>query len=72
MPPDEDSIYVIVKDDFAAGQIQLSEFGLQCTVCHSNKDGIFKCSKCKKTYYCSRECQIKDWKQHKQSCELTE
>ncbi|KAK8818502.1 hypothetical protein WA577_003805, partial [Blastocystis sp. JDR] len=28
-----------------------------------------KCSRCKCTYYCSRECQIADWKVHKHSCQ---
>lgn len=27
-----------------------------------------RCSKCQKVYYCSRECQTKDWKSHKASC----
>uniref|UniRef100_A0A7S3CPS8 MYND-type domain-containing protein n=1 Tax=Strombidium rassoulzadegani TaxID=1082188 RepID=A0A7S3CPS8_9SPIT len=28
-----------------------------------------RCSKCKSEWYCSRECQIKQWKQHKKLCE---
>lgn len=27
-----------------------------------------KCSKCEQSYYCSRECQIKNWPKHKQFC----
>lgn len=27
-----------------------------------------RCSKCKGEWYCSRECQIKKWKQHKEMC----
>lgn len=27
-----------------------------------------RCSKCKSEWYCSRECQIKRWKQHKEMC----
>jgi len=27
------------------------------------------CSKCKKIYYCCRECQVTDWKKHKMECE---
>lgn len=27
-----------------------------------------KCSKCEQSYYCSRECQIKNWPLHKQIC----
>lgn len=29
---------------------------------------IKKCSKCQQSYYCSRECQIKNWPIHKQIC----
>lgn len=27
-----------------------------------------RCSKCKSEWYCSRECQLKQWKQHKEMC----
>ena len=29
-----------------------------------------RCSRCKKTFYCSRACQIKQWKYHKTDCKL--
>ena len=29
-----------------------------------------RCSKCKDAWYCSRECQLKNWKQHKETCKL--
>jgi hypothetical protein len=29
---------------------------------------LFKCSACKQVYYCSKECQRADWKNHKESC----
>ncbi|KAL8290410.1 hypothetical protein RQP46_002668 [Phenoliferia psychrophenolica] len=28
----------------------------------------FKCSKCNMSYYCSRECQVTHWKDHKELC----
>ena len=28
-----------------------------------------RCSRCRKVYYCSKECQLKDWKAHKLSCQ---
>jgi hypothetical protein len=37
-----------------------------CNVCQ--KSSTTKCSKCHQTYYCSKECQKKDWKIHKKSC----
>ena len=40
-----------------------------CSVC--SKAGTKRCSKCKIQYYCSRECQMKDWKTHKRICTQT-
>ena len=33
-------------------------------------DAKFRCSKCKKTFYCSENHQKLDWKLHKVSCEV--
>lgn len=30
--------------------------------------GLMKCSRCKSAFYCSRECQVADWKRHKKIC----
>ena len=37
-----------------------------CSVC--SKEGAKKCSRCKTQFYCSKECQKKDWKTHKSIC----
>lgn len=37
-----------------------------CSVC--GKQASNRCSKCKKTWYCSRECQASGWKNHKKNC----
>lgn len=42
-------------------------------VCQSCKKGgaavtLSRCSRCKAAWYCSRECQTADWKEHKKSC----
>ncbi len=29
---------------------------------------LFRCSACKKIMYCSRKCQIRNWRQHKSEC----
>ena len=39
----------------------------QCIVCH-DKEGILKCARCRSRFYCCREHQQKDWKNHKESC----
>ena len=32
------------------------------------KPSTKQCSKCRRVWYCSRECQVADWKTHKESC----
>ncbi|XP_027200941.2 N-lysine methyltransferase SMYD2-like [Dermatophagoides pteronyssinus] len=36
--------------------------------CKSNEFG--KCGNCKKMYYCGKDCQKKDWNQHKLECKI--
>ena len=42
--------------------------GTYCDVCFASPEQLFKCSKCKYTWYCNRECQTRDWKIHKLEC----
>ena len=37
--------------------------GETCDVC--NKPGMFECQNCREAVYCSRECQKKDWEEHR-------
>ena len=37
-----------------------------CVIC--KKDASKRCVKCLQTWYCSRECQVADWKSHKKHC----
>lgn len=37
-----------------------------CVICR--KDATKRCIKCLKSWYCSRECQVSDWKTHKKVC----
>jgi hypothetical protein len=40
-----------------------------CSRCMAtNKSNYYKCSRCKRTKYCSQECQEADWKYHKYDC----
>merc|ERR1711933_610028 len=36
----------------------------------ANGDSLSQCSRCKCAYYCSRDCQVKDWKEHKNLCKM--
>lgn len=39
-----------------------------CTFCSKQDVKLFKCSSCRCTLYCSKECQASDWKKHKPVC----
>ena len=39
----------------------------KCIIC-GKEDELFKCSQCKSVFYCSREHQKQDWKNHKKVC----
>ena len=45
-----------------------SPFGMSnsCVIC--KKDATKRCVKCLQVWYCSRECQVADWKTHKKYC----
>ena len=38
-----------------------------CAHCNV-EEGTKRCSGCKQTYYCSKECQTKHWQIHKKKC----
>ena len=39
-----------------------------CNYCKKRSDELRKCTRCRKTNYCSKECQTNDWKEHKIVC----
>ena len=38
-----------------------------CSTC-AKENARFRCGNCKSAWYCSKECQVSDWKSHKQLC----
>jgi hypothetical protein len=42
--------------------------GSLCKNCFKNAKSLKVCSKCKSVQYCSRDCQVDDWKTHKVYC----
>jgi len=43
---------------------------VECSGCNKQGNDMLRCANCKKAYYCSRECQITDWKlKHKTVCQ---
>ena len=39
-----------------------------CSACGKQGGSLSLCGKCKSVRYCSKECQVKDWKAHKKNC----
>lgn len=57
-----------------AGVHRLAPYGQQfervaCLGCGEMAVGLRKCGQCKLAGYCSRECQIAHWPQHKRNCQ---
>ncbi|NBU20135.1 zinc finger MYND domain-containing protein [bacterium] len=39
-----------------------------CPICFKTSVKLFNCARCKKTFYCGRDCQLKHWPEHKKNC----
>ena len=60
---------LLVFDSF---KTDIQSQSIVCCFCLTVANGLRKCSGCKEVYYCSRDCQAKDWKQrHKNECQST-
>src|SRR6184192_371695 len=46
----------------------LDKNGNRARDCSCGKPNACRCSRCKKVSYCGRDCQIKDWPDHKAVC----
>jgi hypothetical protein len=53
-------------DDGSKNEHTMADIVMLCEVCDANPGR--KCTKCEAAYYCDRECQRKDWKEHKKIC----
>ncbi|XP_076071147.1 uncharacterized protein LOC143042625 isoform X2 [Mytilus galloprovincialis] len=41
----------------------------KCNVCKTKNQIMKRCTRCHSVFYCSKECQISDWKTHRQICQ---
>lgn len=41
-----------------------------CSVCGKSSSNLKKCGACNQTWYCSEDCQRKDWNEHKKVCKM--
>ena len=58
-----------VKDDerIDGQRIWFENKSKKCKICCKKASSC--CSGCRYAYYCSRNCQVKNWKEHKEICE---
>lgn len=50
------------------GKSEPPEFCEYCWMVSPSLKNLKKCSRCKQVAYCSKECQLNDWKEHKLDC----
>ncbi|RVE55845.1 hypothetical protein OJAV_G00230190 [Oryzias javanicus] len=48
--------------------LSVTERGSCCDLCFRRKQGLARCGKCKKAFYCNASCQKADWAMHKLEC----
>lgn len=66
------NMYKQLEQDIKPKIASNAGFQLIITRCHNEvcdiNDSLKYCAKCRKVKYCSRECQIEDWRNHKLVC----
>lgn len=50
----------------------MDEIKKKCYYCGNSGGKLSYCSRCRMIKYCNKECQIKDWTNHKKTCKLNE
>ncbi|XP_023256268.1 N-lysine methyltransferase SMYD2-like [Seriola lalandi dorsalis] len=48
--------------------LSVKERDCYCEFCFTRKEGLARCGKCKKAFYCNVKCQKGDWSMHKLEC----
>lgn len=66
--PEECKAWLETHNDDRKSNNALIALMRSCQVCKKFGFSLPKCSGCKNVYYCSKECQNSDWKEHKIIC----
>lgn len=59
---------VALRNCMDIGLGQFKETDSKCWKCEDKLKPLSKCSKCQVATYCCRDCQVADWKTHKEEC----
>ncbi|KAG1727509.1 hypothetical protein EDB19DRAFT_195566 [Suillus lakei] len=66
--PERDNLFRTIAVSRETLKANQKYFGVQCTQCQTKMEKPLKCAKCKSVWYCSKECQKKNWSNHKPTC----
>lgn len=61
-------VYVNFEKLCEARNVNGAPAGRKCSSCEGHAK--FKCSRCKQVWYCDKNCQLKDWGEHKKQCSV--
>ncbi|KAG2058377.1 hypothetical protein BDR06DRAFT_115928 [Suillus hirtellus] len=70
--PERDSLFRSIAVSSEVLKANQKYFCVQCTQCGIKMKKLLKCAKCKSVWYCSKECQKKNWSTHKPTCHADE
>eukprot|EP01041_Mallomonas_annulata_P008035 gene8035-16466_t len=59
---------IVLSNQPLAWVLRYSYWGDRCCCCMCRPASLLRCSKCKTATYCSVNCQMNDWEQHKAEC----
>lgn len=80
MKPDKEALgrnHALLKDGWNEVDVELivdketnAPIGRSCGFCHeSENEKLSRCA-CKSTFYCSKDCQLNHWRDHKKACKI--
>jgi len=60
--------YVELMQPQSETNLRICRYCNKLEMSEEGQNALMQCSRCRMAYYCSRECQVADWKDHKKSC----
>ena len=57
-----------LSSSFRSARPKTLEYHTECSYCGTKSSKLKKCTRCKRTSYCGKQCQTKHWKDHKSVC----
>ena len=69
LPVTMKSSYTVIRTPFHTSSLASKTSSVKsCWHCKKQSSSLKQCADCIGIFYCSRECQVTDWKQHKTEC----